>query len=290
MMKRLFWGLIPMALSGCLGWINQEVEIDLPEHKSKIVLNALLKDGDTQVKLGIHRSHGMMDEGSIKDGLPDANVQMRVNGELLERFSFFGGEDPYTAPYRIHIGDSIDVEIDAPGYASVSSSTVVPAPTELISARFGSVDRGLGSVPQREVFFRVSPPVEGKSYYVLKFAQQREGQPMRTAIQLTSNLPFITPMYPFNVGFESTPTQGTEAEIVVLVSELFYSGTQEDLESYLILETVSKEYYDYVTTFYYHYNNQSPDIFGGEPTPMPSNIVNGYGIFGAASSHMVRIE
>jgi len=279
-----------LLLSSCMNWISQEVDIDLPPHTPRIVLNSLLLDGDEQIRLGITQSVGMKDNTSMTEGLRNAHIQLSVNGTSVEGFRFMAGVDEYRVNHPLSAGDRVEVAIDVPGFTSVSSQTSIPHPSELLSARFGSANDGMGSVRMREVFFRIKDSGEGKKYYILKFAQESASTPLRTAIQLRSDIQWIVPIYPFNVGFESTPIQGESMEMQVMVNNMYFSGNQPDVESYLILETVDKAYYDYQTAYYYHRNGQRPELFGGEPTPMPTNILNGFGVFGGASRHMIRIE
>jgi len=289
-MVRLIMIFSALLISSCMNWVNQEVKIDLPPHTPRLVLNSLLADGDEQIRLSITRSVGMKDSISMTDGLRNANIQMTVNGKSVQGFRFMAGVNEYRVKYPIVAGDIVEVSVDVQGFTSVSSRTTVPYPSELISARFGSANDGMGSVRMREVFFRVKDSGGDKKYYILKFAQESGATPFRTAIQLTSNIQWIVPIYPFNLGFESTAVQGESMEFQVSVNNMYFSGNNPDMESYLILETVDKPYYDYQTAFYYHRNGQRPELFGGEPTPMPTNIINGFGVFGGASRHMIRID
>ncbi|HSJ68173.1 MAG TPA: DUF4249 domain-containing protein [Anditalea sp.] len=279
-----------LLFSSCMDWVNREVEINMPSHTPRIVLNSLLVDGDEQIRLRITQSVGMKESIPMTEGLRNAHIRMNINGNSVEGLRFMAGDNEYRVDHPISAGDKVEVSVDVPGFNSVSSSTSVPHPSELLSARFGSANDGMGSVRMREVFFRIKDIVDDKKYYILKFAQESETTPLRTAIQLRSNIQWIVPIYPFNVGFESTAFQGESMEFQVLVNDMYFSGNNPDMESYLILETVDKPYYDYQTAFYYHRNGQRPELFGGEPTPMPTNIINGFGVFGGASRHMIRIE
>ncbi len=60
----------------------------------------------------------------------------------------------------------------------------------------------------------------------------------------------------------------------------------------IYLRGISTNYYQYKKSHYKHVYNQEPDLWeGGEtPTPMYSNISNGYGIFAAFAETHIEIQ
>ncbi len=70
--------------------------------------------------------------------------------------------------------------------------------------------------------------------------------------------------------------------------EPFYDD--EYLQVYL--RHITKEYYNYITTFYLHYSNQQSDIWDGSGSPVNTytNVDNGYGIFAGYTETTYKIE
>ena len=69
-----------------------------------------------------------------------------------------------------------------------------------------------------------------------------------------------------------------------------YYDPEYNIGYYVSVKSVTKAYYDFVTAFGVHEDNQFPDLFSGEPVPLPSNITNGFGVFGAYTETRIKID
>lgn len=278
-----------MLLASCTGFMDRVIDMEIPAHSSRIVLNSTCQHGDEGIRLRITRSVGLRDSTSITETLKDPAIDLTVNGNLVPAFSLDTSSTFFFAHYPLRSGDHLEVEVTSEGLETVKSRSTIPRAAELVSARFGSVNYGFGGQAQREVFFRIRDIPAEYNYYQIKFVQERDGKPFRS-IHIDTLIPWLAPLYPFGLCFDDTPFRDSEMELQIMVSENIYSRNQEDVENYLVLETIEKSYFDYVTTFYYHQYNQQPGLFGGEPVPMVTNVENGFGIFAASASNRKRIE
>jgi len=266
--------------------MDREIDIDLPDHRSRIVLNSIAKAGDDQIRLTITRSLGMKDTGSISEPLRNINIVYTVNDEPVNGFMLDTLGD-YVVDYPIRSGDRLEIAVAAAGYEAVSSKTTVPNAAELISARFGGIHYGFDNLVEREVLFRMRDIPGETNFYQIGYIQLAEGDSREWPVQLRSLIPWLAPIYPMKLAFDDTSFQDGELEAQAMVSESAYSRHNVDRESYFILETIDQAYHNYITTYYYHRLGQFPDLFTGEAVPMPTNVKGGFGIF--SSSAEVRI-
>lgn len=270
-------------------FIDREIDIELPEHRSRIVLNSVAKAGDEQIRLSITRSLGMKDTASIADPLRNITIEYKVNDQPVYGFLLDTLGD-YVVDYPIRSGDRLEIAVSAEGYDPISSQTIVPNAAELISARFGRVIYGFDGIIEREVLFHMKDIPGEINFYKIGFIQMQSNEPRVLPVQLSSLIPWVAPFGQINLAFDDTSFQDRELEGQALIGEYAYNRHNMDFESYFILETVDQTYYDYSTTYYYHRLSQQPDIFTGEAVPMSTNVKGGFGVFSSAAAVRFKID
>jgi hypothetical protein len=288
-MNRIVYISICLMFIWSCNFIDREIDIELPDHRSRIVLNSIAKDGDEEIRLRITRSLGMKDTGSISEPLKNVNITYTVNDFPVNGFRLDSLGD-YVAKHPIKSGDKLEIAVSAEGYESISSRTIVPKAAELVFVRFGGVQYGFDNEPEREVIFQMKDIPNENNFYQIGFTQMSEDNSRVWSVQLRSLVPWFAPIYPMNLAFDDTSFKDGVLDGQALINENAFLRHNVDRESYFILETIDQEHYNYITTFYYHRLAQSPDLFTGEAVPMPTNVQGGFGIFSSAAKTIVKMD
>jgi len=163
-MKRIYYYLLPLLL---LCSCENALRVDLPEHESKLTLNAILTEG-RPIDLYLTRSFGLTEEKETWElAVEDARVELWINGELKDVMKFEKGVGVdtlfsywYPLPdgrdsvvyaeqeiaYAKYIpsteialpvaGDLIEFRASHPLYGEASGNTRIPAFPEVLSVDY----------------------------------------------------------------------------------------------------------------------------------------------------------
>jgi len=286
--------LLVAFLVGCTS-CTKIIEIDLPPHESKMVVNSLFTDGQRiRVHLSKTASAFEYSTPTIENGL----VRLFCNDEEIETLIFNNGY--YFSNINAEQGEKYSLIVSAPEMESVSSEDIIPEKTLIESyVHRDSVmmDDNNFPVMQLELGFTDKP---GPDYYELSIIAE-----YYVDIDLRRQ----------NVGFKystdpvlvSTGLLDYYSESIVFTDELF-DGEQTSIKAnywiqtgempligegpeygyilFVSLRSISESYYNFIRKqIIYQYSLES-NIFTGLPDPvhMYSNITGGYGIFAGYSS------
>lgn len=266
------------------------IDIDLPPHESKLVVNSLFRPGE---KFSINISKTASFIGSTPPGVFNCNVDLYNNGLLMETAtstdsiynSFFGPSEN-----RVYT-----IELSSPGMETITATDSVPSKTYISyieSTNTEWVDEN--GMKYRQLKLRFNDSDNKTNYYEIKL-----------------HVRFISPWWPPESGYliglahlGGIPDHVLEeawlyyGEIGGLVFddkqfnegecdlEIFAGILDNEADEYeLIVElnSVSEKYYNYKKQLGLYMKSQDSNIFEGVPDPIElySNIENGYGIFAA---------
>ncbi len=286
--------LLVALLVGCNS-CTKIIEIDLPPHESKVVVNSLFTDGQ-RIRVHLSKTASAFDYSTptVENGL----VRLFCNDEEIDTLIFNNGY--YYSDVVALQKEKYSLLVSTPGLGEVSSEDSIPEKTLIESyVHRDSVMMNDNNYPvmQLELGFTDKP---GRNFYELSIAADYYVAGFN---------------YRHNVGFKystdpvlvSTGLLDYYAESIVFTDELF-DGEQTSIKAnywiqtgempligggpeygYLLfvsLRSISESYYNYIRKqIIYRYNLES-NIFTGLPDPvhMYSNITGGYGIFAGYSS------
>lgn len=298
--------LLLLGTLAALGGCTKDVEIDLPEHTSKLVVNGVINP-DSIVSVRISRSVSILDTNENLV-VSNATVILQDEGSASISLVYNPSTKKYEAPrYKPLVGHTYHLVVAAPGFDEARASCTVPPPIALtnVSVRDSARLTEDGSVVN-QIRYTLSDP-SGKNYYFLD-AQKKYRQVIFK--QIDNNLfkydtvEVFSSLYLFT---EYTTYQDTwETGAVIFNDALFESKTYDGIAEYseyiynyppdtsqkelrLYLRNTDAFYYEYQRKLYWHMNNQQGGLFTGEPVNMPTNVTNGYGIFAAYTQSFTEV-
>ena len=296
------------------------LDVPLPPHETKLVLNAFLEPGEP-LDLYLTRSYGPLEVPSIEEILiTDADVQVSIDGQDVGAFVYRdtafcpGATDndvsgKYFNATTPQSGQTVSVNISHPDYDAIQASTLIPNPINIVDA---SIDQYI----LREIFpdgtgrfqsllnLTIDDPAGINNYYVIDADIEYEdpafpGQALRAFanVQGVARLGDQGVYTTDGTLFSDEEFDGQTATIQLLC-ELPNSFNDPasiqplDIKKIFIYSLSASEAYA-------RYQLKLQDQQGGlgginilqaEPVIVYSNIENGYGILGASVAALDTIS
>lgn len=304
-----------MPLASC----EKEIRFTGKQQETSIVMLSLVEP-EQEMSVVVRQSAFILDkdgDNTIRTGLPGAKVKAYI-GDSGEPVSFvYSGTDEYNGKficgYAPKSGDRIRIEAEADGFRSVSAETAVPeeAKFEVVSIRQepGEYD-GLGTVYMK---IRIDDPAGEKNFYRLSLMHNYWYNPIfwnpdgtedvpgeEEILEIGSNnLTYFSydPVFTkkngsgiFNMEkdqeirnyFTDSMFDGESYTFEVYFT-LYNYGSSETISFDAVLETMSKEYYEYMASLEAYCEFDDFAIFS-EPVQVFCNVRNGLGYFGAKTA------
>jgi hypothetical protein len=271
---------------------SQVVDIEIPEHKSSIVLNGIWSSQDTFLSLIVSNSLSILDNEDYT--VPnDAEVKLYKNEALLGDFAF----DDFSR-YFLELDDVLSdevatykIEASFGDYEPVSVEQTMPRNVTIENAHFeadGTFDPTGEKVDEFSITFN-DPPGE-ENYYLFRVSYIEQfvdwnGDTIRSSgmIYLDSNDPIVNYSQEGLI-FTDKAFDGNEYTI----NGWDYGWYDQVEEFELELVNLSKDGYLYLKSLEDYYNSEGNPF--AQPATVYSNIENGYGIFALGAADRVIIE
>lgn len=285
---------------------EKEVELEIDENESKLVLNAWLKTGDYP-QVEINRSTFIFDKrGTGK--IDNAEVILFENNQEIGNLEHF--QSGYYKNENLIIKPEAEYKIIArvDGFEDVSaverSSENFKEEDYEFEYKSEEVNHQYGNGSQSEITFTFKDNPSSEDFYLFMLN--------RTAKEWNINNPEDTTYAKYDAYLESSDLRieffylNSMGGMQVLKDELFngneyiirfktnnlsdafYGGEEYEVNSKYVFEVhkISKSFYLYLKSLDY---NQYPDPFT-EPTQIFTNVENGYGILATSAVLEIPIE
>lgn len=301
--KHIFYCLLSLmpalVLSGCFD--SQQVDVELPQHESRPVINAYLH-ADSLPRVYIRQSQGL-NERIEEEFITDAEVELRDGeGRLLENLVARKLEDSsyYTSPAtRLEAGRIYQISCTLSNGRKASGKTWIPAPVAIGQINYNP--NGATSVDgytMDEVEIEWNDPAGARNFYFVHmemFTNAYYDQDGDGETDTISRRYFIYPEAQLANVTESAgglllSDEGFDGKKITLKAQFsnWYGsygwGDEEPRDSIAVyLSTLSETAYDYLRKYEDHLNSQSVGFFATEPVVMYNNVDGGYGIVGGLS-------
>ncbi|MFK7949443.1 MAG: DUF4249 domain-containing protein [Saprospiraceae bacterium] len=173
-MNKFKLGLIAIAIitvfASCEDMFRGAVlEVELPEHESKLAPYAFFKDTDSTLIVKVGKSVGVLD--SINpDIVLDATVELYKNGSLEYTFTYNQDIVAYEIylgePFSPSVGDEYELRVTKEGFETASATQIVPSPVQADSVEYvaqGGVDPFGDPLDVINVTF--TDPADARNFY-----------------------------------------------------------------------------------------------------------------------------
>jgi len=293
---------LALALGSCnFEDISPVVDIELPEHQSRPVIQFSLSAGDTLAAALISKSEALLDTGEYE--LPaNAAVRLLRDGQPLATLSLNAQEGLYQAALSPALpatpGARYRIEADVPGLGLAFAEAVMPAPPVVNSVEFREdAVLSIDNFRYDEFIVDIEDPAGVENYYAVSPVlyigyEDTAGDTIYQSygyIYTESNDPNLTEGYPlgfiFTDGAFDGRTYRTRLQADVpefpegdpVIQRLSIRVSQLTRESYLYL--LSKNQYDL------NFNNPF-----AEPSTVFNGITDGYGAFILSNSVEIPVS
>lgn len=281
----IFFALFSFGLFGNYS-CTREVNIEIPEHEPKPVLNCLFKK-DSAFKVYLGTSAPILEEPiPISDG---EEIKLFGNNSFIE--SLVWENDKYVSSNKAQANVEYRIEWEKDGN-TISSSDFTPEQNPIESASFRdsiAFDEFGDKYSECAIVFSDNP--HQKNYYEISFFIHYifEGENITRGTRLFSSDPIINAegldeFEPPFVIFSDEMINGQTYELKINYYP-YRQAPETDYSLIVKFRSVSENYYNYSKALLTHRFYQESNIWNGfgSPVPMFTNIDGGYGIFAGFS-------
>ncbi len=296
-------------LSSC----TKEIEFKEQDFEKKLVLNGLICP-DSLISVRVSKTTAILNNENPL--IENATVKLFCNGKYVENLQY-NGIGRYVTENNYPLADSIyTVQVELDGYPTIRATDTVPQKTYITYGtrvsgntydEYGDphldyeiiIDDSEETNFYELFFIKQSPLNEFTNQYYLDF--QTELIVADPVLRSESELDFFIWTYIFSDRFFNGTQYRMTNKFLSAVVQVNSQNTwvPTNAESYAILRTTTSVYYNYRKFWLRHSNNQQigtrvdEPLFmslTGDPTPMYSNVENGYGIFAAYNQTYYKFE
>lgn len=259
------------------------VEVELPEHEPKLVINAVLNpDSLFSVAVSASRSAFSNDEHLQVE---NAIVSLYGAGKHLFDLRHLG-RGIYQADQKPEALQYYEVKVSAPGYPDASAASYVPAEPIIfnVKAETGPVHEDWQGATVNASFTLQDPAEQENFYYLRVFSPDTtfDEIPYERYVSILSSTPIEMEFSMETRLFFSDKLFNGQALQLGLNIE-----NSPDNVTYVQVAHITKEYYQYVRSLKKQSYNDAINL---TPVQVSNNIRNGMGLFAGCTVHSMMIK
>jgi len=299
------------SLTSC----EKEFIIKVENADKKIVVNSVFSDAGI-IKTEVSKSFSPYGEIKVEE-LNNAEVKLYKNGTFVENLVYSKEVNEYLGTYKSseipEIGKEYMIEVTESELGKVKANSSVP---EHSNVSFASVNKIIwGEDNANSYRYNYSFTLEdaqSDDYYYITMAlpvlkeNEETGEKEFYAFQyaeiLTASLPEQQPYIKNGILFKDEAFNGSDFEIYGTATTYMHpfgdylppddwlneTYSLDTTQLYIRLHHLSKDLYDFYSSHSIKLQNED-DIYS-EPTPIYSNIENGFGIFGGENVTLMKVD
>lgn len=273
-MKRLFYLIAPTLLfASCERELQYTFNMD---YTNKLVVNALMSDMET-ISVSVSGSVPFSSVG-IPPMIENANVYIFIDGVKQPKLNYNNFENVYTSSIKPMAGRTYRILAEAPGYASVEATAIMPSGGTFLPSVFkDSVFVDSSGFPLGRITASIMDDPATENYYRVKLFYYESTFGEFAELPIDSEDPLVNQFASSQNGgvvFSDATFNGKRRDIYFKTPFGYGKGSPKFM---LLLENLSKDYYLYVTSLN-NYQNSGSGIFS-EPVFVYTNVKDGLGIF-----------
>lgn len=271
-MKKIILIYFFLLFTSCTDFFEMSVEVDIPEHKSKLAVTAfIVQNSEYQDILVSYSVSGLENTDSEVQLINDATIFLKDDSSSYT-YHKTDQDGIYTPTEELVLipGKTYILEVDAPNHEGVTSTQILPAATEIIEASYTN--------KKLKVKFQDTPAME--QYYLVEcYYKEVDGQGNEEWRQVWLDS-FGT------ISFWSSVSNGLifndqtfDGDEFTFTSDLdsYYFDESNELQLKVILYNTTKDFFKYDRSYALSWDTEGNPF--AEPVIIHRNIENGYGIF-----------
>lgn len=264
---------------------SQLVKVDIPDHESKLAINAKVSSNDTLISVLVANSLGILDESEYSI-FADATVRLLKDGVLLENLAFDSGNTAKyinTNPLNLVPG-VYRLEASVAGYPAIIAEQEMPSAVEIEKAVYeprGAITPDGDRADEIQITFK--DPVGEENFYAFRvFYEVKYWDGLDTfyyesEIYLETFDQFARIGKEFPIILTDNAFDGESYTISAYTYSTFFPTEEEDTRIRVELYSLSRDAYFYDLSLYQY--DQAYDNPFAEPVTVHENVENGHGIF-----------
>lgn len=271
-MKKIIPIYFILLFSSCTDFFEMSVDVDIPEHKSKLAVTAFIgQNSEYQDILVSYSVSGLENTDSEEQLINDATIVLKDDSSSYT-YQISDQNGIYTPAEELNLiaGKTYTLEVDAPNYESITSTQILPTATEIIEASYAN--------KKLKVKFQDAPGVE--QYYLIECYYKEideQGNEEWRQVWLDS---FGT------ISFWSSVSNGLifndqtfDGDEFTFTSDLdsYYFDESNEIQLKVILYNTTKDFFKYDHSLALSWDTEGNPF--AEPVIIHQNIDKGYGIF-----------
>jgi hypothetical protein len=267
-----------MMFASCNDFFESVVELDVPEHESKLAVTAVLGNEDTRYrKLLVSYSVGGLDEPDDEQLVNNAVVS--IGSTQLE---YTGNEGIYALPagYAFEAGETYTLQVEAPDFTGVQATQVYPSNIQIDMAE---VNAQSGNVSFHD-------PLESRDAYMINLYQKDIDNQWQKIEIWPKNTATNTESYEGGILIHDELFNGEDYSMSFEYPN-YGDGEQGNTDNGIykvVLSHFNRDFYQYVHTV--NLNQEAEGNPFAEPVIIYSNVKNGYGLFALTNQSEYIIE
>jgi len=278
--------------------------------KYNLVINSLITD-NSQIEIYLSETKCIFDTSEFS-AIKNINIELWNNDYFIGKLDFFNGV--YRSLIYPEINSKYQIYTCSEEYGEITATTSIPSKPTLISAKYtiGKLYNEYGDlITEAQIKIKDNPAETNYYSLYIGFSETDNFLPISYYKYYKINDPVIIGegVLDFNPDifiFSDLLFNGKE-----VILKLNYEGGAIETDriyptkAYIVLRSISREYYQFMLSWYRHKYNQNINdhveyltkdfnpvllVFQGEPAELYSNIEGGYGIFAGYSEVVQPLE
>ena len=301
------WMLLVCVFVGALSACETTVNVDLPRHPPKLVVNSLVHP-DATWEVHLSEARDLWEGEDAIQNVGGARVEILKNDHETETIPYVGQGFYRSALSRPVAGETYTMRVYAEGYETIEASEHFPEP--ILTIVTSQITNRWQESGRLKLTITWTDPVNVDDYYrlllyygnrkgdgslLLDFLRFQSGDPTIIA-EVEGLLQFeivgrVEGEFLFeDAVFTDILFNGEEHSMTLEIEESFLrkGGTPEDDMVIVQLDHISSSYYQYVKTYRAFCKSRGNPF--AEPVLVYSNISNGFGIFAGYSRYSAVID
>jgi hypothetical protein len=313
LMRTIFFLLFSALLfASCEGFFSTTVKADPPEYDPQLVFHLLMTDKDTDIRLTLSRSYGLLEpvRDEEKWYISGATVEWWQGGQKVLTLMPLPGDSAFVYTGKLaqplKPGDQCEVRVTHPDFPAVRAVQTMPAAFSVDSVRVRKLNSKDPYAYQYQVDVPLNDQAGTENYYEFQVYQRRYStasyiDPVTGAL-VVDTFEVRDYLVYFDEFLDRNTLAGT-GQSALISDQLFdgqaykfqvkftpssYSSSDSMPLFHVRVRSMTKDYYQWSRSYYQRYENEF-EIFS-EPVTVLNNVENGLGVFGLATEKLYLVR